>query len=127
MYTQSFNVPDGPDTAAASRDIKPVLSAHEQQVLVKAQMRFDEVIDADGKIEPKDWMPQAYRKTLVRQLSQQPPKAPPPPATAAAELVAAAYERGKAMGVFAEQCVAKYSFTREEQAAAAELDRRFKP
>ena len=26
-----------------------------------------------------------------------------------------AYERGKAMGVFAEQCVAKYSFTREEQ------------
>jgi len=26
-----------------------------------------------------------------------------------------AYERGKAMGVFAEQCVAKYNFTREEQ------------
>ena len=26
-----------------------------------------------------------------------------------------AYERGKAMGVFAEQCVAKYSFTREAQ------------
>ena len=26
-----------------------------------------------------------------------------------------AYERGKAMGVFAEQCVTKYSFTREEQ------------
>ncbi|NWG73408.1 MAG: acetyl-CoA C-acetyltransferase, partial [Rubrivivax sp.] len=30
-----------------------------------------------------------------------------------------AYERGKAMGVFAEQCVAKYSFTREEQDAFA--------
>ena len=26
-----------------------------------------------------------------------------------------AYERGKAMGVFAEQCVAKYKFTREAQ------------
>ena len=26
-----------------------------------------------------------------------------------------AYERGKAMGVFAEQCVAKYGFTREAQ------------
>ena len=26
-----------------------------------------------------------------------------------------AYERGKAMGVFAEECVAKYSFTREAQ------------
>ena len=70
MYTQSFNVPDGPVAPTASREIKPVLSAHEQQVLVKAQMRFDEVIDADGKIEPKDWMPEAYRKTLVRQISQ---------------------------------------------------------
>ncbi|MEJ5999243.1 acetyl-CoA C-acyltransferase [Paucibacter soli] len=30
-----------------------------------------------------------------------------------------AYERGKAMGVFAEQCVAKYSFTREAQDAFA--------
>ncbi len=24
----------------------------------------------DGKIEPMDWMPDAYRKTLVRQISQ---------------------------------------------------------
>jgi acetyl-CoA C-acetyltransferase len=30
-----------------------------------------------------------------------------------------AYERGKAMGVFAEQCVAKYAFTREAQDAYA--------
>jgi len=30
-----------------------------------------------------------------------------------------AYERGKAMGVFAEQCVSKYSFTREAQDAFA--------
>jgi acetyl-CoA C-acetyltransferase len=30
-----------------------------------------------------------------------------------------AYERGKAMGVFAEQCVAKYGFTREAQDAYA--------
>ncbi len=36
-----------------------------------------------------------------------------------------AYERGKAMGVFAEQCVAKYSFTREAQDkfAIASLER----
>ena len=27
-------------------------------------------MDADGKIEPQDWMPEAYRKTLVRQISQ---------------------------------------------------------
>ena len=27
-------------------------------------------VDADEKIEPKDWMPAEYRKTLVRQISQ---------------------------------------------------------
>jgi hypothetical protein len=34
------------------------------------QQRFDNRIDADGRIEPQDWMPEAYRKTLVRQISQ---------------------------------------------------------
>ncbi len=32
--------------------------------------RFQAKIDAEEKIEPKDWMPEAYRKTLVRQISQ---------------------------------------------------------
>jgi len=31
---------------------------------------FQERIDAGIKIEPKDWMPEAYRKTLIRQISQ---------------------------------------------------------
>lgn len=31
---------------------------------------FDQKIDADVRIEPKDWMPEAYRKTLIRQISQ---------------------------------------------------------
>ena len=34
------------------------------------QAAFDRTIDADRKIEPQDWMPPAYRKTLVRQISQ---------------------------------------------------------
>ena len=34
------------------------------------QAAFDRKIDADRKIEPQDWMPPAYRKTLVRQISQ---------------------------------------------------------
>ncbi len=34
------------------------------------QRRFDELIAADSRIEPRDWMPEAYRKTLVRQISQ---------------------------------------------------------
>ena len=31
---------------------------------------FQARIDAEDKIEPRDWMPDAYRKTLVRQISQ---------------------------------------------------------
>lgn len=31
---------------------------------------FQERIDADIKIEPKEWMPEGYRKTLIRQISQ---------------------------------------------------------
>ena len=31
---------------------------------------FNEKIDRDERIEPKDWMPDHYRKTLIRQMSQ---------------------------------------------------------
>ena len=31
---------------------------------------FQSKIEKDIKIEPKDWMPEAYRKTLIRQISQ---------------------------------------------------------
>ncbi|MEU6206164.1 Phenylacetic acid catabolic protein, partial [Micromonospora musae] len=31
---------------------------------------FAEIVDADQKIEPRDWMPEAYRKTLIRQIAQ---------------------------------------------------------
>ena len=31
---------------------------------------FDAYVAADKKIESKDWMPDAYRKTLIRQISQ---------------------------------------------------------
>ena len=34
------------------------------------QAYFDAVIAADQKIEPRDWMPEAYRRTLVRQIAQ---------------------------------------------------------
>jgi ring-1,2-phenylacetyl-CoA epoxidase subunit PaaA len=32
--------------------------------------QFQERVDNEEKIEPKDWMPAAYRKTLIRQISQ---------------------------------------------------------
>jgi len=34
------------------------------------EQKFQEKIDLERKIEPKDWMPDAYRKHLIRQISQ---------------------------------------------------------
>ena len=34
------------------------------------QQRFDELIAADQRIEPRDWMPDGYRRTLIRQIAQ---------------------------------------------------------
>ncbi|MGA5199518.1 1,2-phenylacetyl-CoA epoxidase subunit A, partial [Streptomyces exfoliatus] len=31
---------------------------------------FDATVAADERIEPRDWMPDAYRSTLVRQIAQ---------------------------------------------------------
>src|SRR5580658_10162470 len=31
---------------------------------------FQQKIDSDKKIEPRDWMPDKYRQTLIRQISQ---------------------------------------------------------
>ena len=70
MYTQSLIEPD--DTAKSSQreSVSALLTPEQHAVQMAAQVKFDAVIDADGKIEPKDWMPDAYRKTLVRQISQ---------------------------------------------------------
>ena len=68
MYTQALDIPDQATAGAVappdhSNHARPVASA--AQAL--GQLHFDAVMDADGKIEPQDWMPEAYRKTLVRQ------------------------------------------------------------
>lgn len=34
------------------------------------EQKFQKKIDAEEKIEPKDWMPEGYRKNLIRQISQ---------------------------------------------------------
>ncbi len=61
MYTQAMDImPKGADQADAP------YSSSEQQLLE----RFDARIDDGGFIEAKDWMPEHYRKTLVRQISQ---------------------------------------------------------
>lgn len=38
--------------------------------LEQLEIEFQRKIDADEKIEATDWMPDAYRKTLIRQMSQ---------------------------------------------------------
>lgn len=46
---------------------KSELTMHDMTQLEQA---FQARIDRDERIEPKDWMPDAYRKTLIRQISQ---------------------------------------------------------
>jgi ring-1,2-phenylacetyl-CoA epoxidase subunit PaaA len=53
-------------TELSKQSAKPV-AATEPQELIDA---FEARVAADEFIEPKDWMPAAYRRTLVRQISQ---------------------------------------------------------
>ena len=59
MYTQGLDSPVRDGTPARDATAVDALGA-----------RFQARIDADEKIEPKDWMPEAYRQTLIRQISQ---------------------------------------------------------
>ena len=43
---------------------------NQQQQRPSDEAGFQARIDAEEKIEPKDWMPDAYRKNLIRQISQ---------------------------------------------------------
>ena len=61
MYTQAM------DTMGKSPDEHTHLRSAQEQAL---QQRFDARIDAGDFIEAKDWMPDNYRKTMVRQISQ---------------------------------------------------------
>lgn len=38
--------------------------------MIDLQKRFEDKIEAEIKIEAKDWMPESYRKTLIRQIAQ---------------------------------------------------------
>jgi len=57
MYTQ------GLDQKSAENEASPVDESD-------AAESFQRRVDAEEKIEAKDWMPEAYRRTLVRQISQ---------------------------------------------------------
>jgi ring-1,2-phenylacetyl-CoA epoxidase subunit PaaA len=54
MYTQAMDLPGQVQLEAGSVE----------------EQAFQAKVDADERIEPRDWMPQAYRRTLLRQISQ---------------------------------------------------------
>src|SRR5579875_2653347 len=56
MYAQMVDA--GPERVRPAGEMSP------------EEQHFQERIDAGIKIEPKDFMPEAYRKTLIRQISQ---------------------------------------------------------
>ena len=57
MYTQALDNPIPDDQRGPAGE-------------AALERRFDERIERDEKIEPKDWMPEAYRQTLIRQIAQ---------------------------------------------------------
>src|ERR671914_63052 len=58
MYTTEMNRTPTRQGAAAAAEPPELVAAFEARVA------------NDEFIEPKDWMPEAYRKTLIRQISQ---------------------------------------------------------
>jgi ring-1,2-phenylacetyl-CoA epoxidase subunit PaaA len=56
MYTQALNAKDAAEPIPAEEAAR--------------HARFQDRVDAEERIEPNDWMPEAYRRTLVRQISQ---------------------------------------------------------
>jgi ring-1,2-phenylacetyl-CoA epoxidase subunit PaaA len=44
--------------------------AHDAESEAQLEARFQAVIARKDRIEPRDWMPEAYRRTLVRQVAQ---------------------------------------------------------
>jgi ring-1,2-phenylacetyl-CoA epoxidase subunit PaaA len=58
MYTQALDSPN------------PEMTPTSPGGPASLERRFEERVERDEKIEPKDWMPEAYRQTLIRQISQ---------------------------------------------------------
>jgi ring-1,2-phenylacetyl-CoA epoxidase subunit PaaA len=62
VYGNDFGPPPDADSAASASPAQPDGEG--------LQARFDRLVAADERIEPRDWMPEGYRKTLIRQIAQ---------------------------------------------------------
>ncbi|MGH6612118.1 MAG: 1,2-phenylacetyl-CoA epoxidase subunit PaaA [Burkholderiaceae bacterium] len=58
MYTQAIDIPSGERDVPAPKDD------------ARYEAEFEVKLARGEMIEPKDWMPERYRKTLIRQISQ---------------------------------------------------------
>ena len=56
----------GNDFGSTPERAQPAPSATDEEL----EARFQAIIDDDGRIEPRDWMPDDYRRSLVRQIAQ---------------------------------------------------------
>ncbi|HQR77599.1 MAG TPA: phenylacetate-CoA oxygenase subunit PaaI, partial [Burkholderiaceae bacterium] len=64
MYTQAMDIPSPErDEALKARGPKSLKEA-------EYEAEFDARVARGEFIEAKDWMPEGYRKTLIRQISQ---------------------------------------------------------
>ena len=63
MYTQAIDLPQNKDDSDSTRRPRSLKE-------VEYEAEFDAKVEQGGFIEAKDWMPERYRKTLVRQISQ---------------------------------------------------------
>lgn len=84
MYGNDFSAPDAtPDEGPGSGLLGEVEAAEAELRAAAARGRrggptpdddlasyFADVVGAEQKIEPRDWMPDAYRRTLIRQIAQ---------------------------------------------------------
>ncbi|MGW5558837.1 Phenylacetic acid catabolic protein, partial [Micromonospora sp. NPDC003944] len=84
MYGNDFSAPNGaPDETPGGGLLGEVEAAEAELRAAAARGRrggpapdedlaayFTAVVDAEQKIEPRDWMPDAYRRTLIRQIAQ---------------------------------------------------------
>ena len=67
MYGNDFGDPDEPLNAAEGDALDELLGSATQR---GDGGNFDELIEADLRIEPRDQMPDDYRQTLIRQIAQ---------------------------------------------------------
>ena len=72
VYGNDFDVPDSLLDQVADAE-HALVTAAERSVDSGGEggpEQFAAILAADQKIEPRDWMPEQYRRTLIRQIAQ---------------------------------------------------------